>query len=126
MNKSNKFNVLTAEEKEVIENKKTEAPFIGEYDSLFERGTYICRRCNTPLYRSEAKFRSGCGWPSFDEEIKGAVKKIPDKDGERVEIVCNNCGGHLGHVFIGEQYTEKNTRHCVNSISLQFIAGKIA
>lgn len=124
MNKSNKYNVLTAEEKEVIENKKTEAPFIGEYDSLFERGTYICRRCNTPLYRSENKFHSGCGWPSFDEEIKGAVKRNPDPDGRRVEIVCDNCGGHLGYVFVGEQYTKNNTRHCVNSISLKFISAK--
>lgn len=119
-----KFNVLTPEEEAVIVSKNTEAPFIGEYDSFFKAGTYICRRCNAPLYKSETKFHSGCGWPSFDEEIKGAVKRIPDPDEQRVEIVCNNCGGHLGHIFVGEQLTEKNTRHCVNSISLKFIPAK--
>lgn len=119
-----KYNELTDEEKSVIVDKKTEAPFTGKYDSFFEPGVYVCRRCDTPLYESKAKFHSGCGWPSFDEEIKGAVKKNPDPDGERVEIVCNNCGGHLGHVFVGERYTEKNTRYCVNSISLKFIPTK--
>jgi len=105
-----------------MNNKKfTEPPFTGEYDSHFEPGTYVCRQCNTLLYKSESKFHSGCGWPSFDQEIKGTVKKISDPDGRRVEIICNNCGGHLGHVFTGEQFTEKNTRHCINSISLKFI-----
>ena len=116
-----KFNDLTEEERSVIVDKQTEPPFSGEYDSFFEPGTYVCRRCSSPLYRSDSKFHSGCGWPSFDQEIKDAVKKIPDPDGKRVEIICNNCGGHLGHVFTGENFTEKNTRHCVNSISLKFI-----
>lgn len=116
-----KLNKLTPEEEAVIVGKATEAPFTGEYDTNFREGTYICRRCNTPLYTSDSKFHSGCGWPSFDQEVKGAVKRIPDPDGIRVEIVCNTCNAHLGHVFTGEGFTEKNTRHCVNSISLQFI-----
>ncbi|MDQ3142466.1 MAG: methionine-R-sulfoxide reductase [Bacteroidota bacterium] len=114
------FNELTDEEKHVILNKGTEYPFTGKYNKLYENGVYSCRQCNTPLYRSEAKFDSGCGWPSFDEEIPGAVERKLDADGRREEIVCANCKGHLGHVFRGENFTPKNLRHCVNSVSLQF------
>lgn len=118
------LNELTPEEKRIIEDKGTEAPYTGEYDDFWLPGTYVCRRCNTPLYTSNDKFHSGCGWPSFDQEIPGAVKRLPDPDGQRVEIQCNACGAHLGHVFTGEGFTSKNTRHCVNSLSLKFIADK--
>jgi peptide methionine sulfoxide reductase msrA/msrB len=112
---------LTFEEKSVIENKGTEVPFTGKYYAFWEKGTYVCRRCRTPLYRSENKFEADCGWPSFDQEIPGAVKRLPDPDGKRVEIQCAHCGAHLGHVFTGEHFTEKNTRHCVNSVSMEFV-----
>ncbi|OYP33995.1 methionine sulfoxide reductase B [Rhodopirellula sp. MGV] len=117
-----KYNPLNAKEAYVIMQKGTEAPGPGGYTMTKDAGTYICRRCNAALYKSEAKFESHCGWPSFDDEIKNAVKRQTDADGYRVEIICNNCGGHLGHVFEGERFTEKNTRHCVNSISMKFIA----
>lgn len=117
---NNNFKKLTLEEERVILHKGTEAPFSGEYEMNFEKGTYKCKRCEAPLYRSDDKFDAQCGWPSFDDEVDGAVKRIPDNDGKRTEIVCANCNTHLGHVFIGEGFTDKNTRHCVNSISLTF------
>lgn len=125
MEQNSKFNKLTDYEKKVILEKATDRPYTGEYTENKSTGTYICRQCNNPLYDSKDKFDSHCGWPSFDDEIKGSVKRIPDADGMRTEIVCNNCGGHLGHVFLDEGFTSKNTRHCVNSTSMVFVeAGK--
>lgn len=118
------YNPLTQEEQNVIIHKATEPPFKNEYDNFFADGVFVCRRCNDPLFDSQSKFHSGCGWPSFDEELPDSVKRIPDADGLRTEIVCANCGGHLGHVFQGEKFTAKDTRHCVNSLSIKFIPRK--
>lgn len=114
------YKKLTKEEKYVIINKGTERPFSGKYETYNEEGVYVCKQCGAELYKSETKFDAQCGWPSFDEEIEGAVTRTLDADGRRTEITCSNCGAHLGHVFSGEHYTPKNTRHCVNSISLDF------
>ena len=115
------YNELSAQEAQVIVDKGTERPFSGEYEEFWEPGTFICKRCNAPLYKSDSKFDARCGWPSFDDDISDAVRRTTDADGRRTEITCANCDGHLGHVFMNEGFTPKNTRHCVNSISMVFI-----
>lgn len=119
------YNDLSRNEASVINEKATEAPFRGKYVKNKEKGTYLCKKCGAALYHSSSKFESDCGWPSFDDEIKGAVTRIPDPDGIRTEIICSSCGGHLGHVFLGEGFTAKNTRHCVNSISMDFVPAQV-
>ncbi len=115
------YNKLTSEEIRIIEKKGTEMPFSGEYDDFYVDGTFICRKCNLPLFSAESKFDAHCGWPAFDDNFPGSVIRLADADGMRTEIECANCGGHLGHVFEGERMTDMDTRHCVNSLSLRFI-----
>lgn len=114
------MNTLTPEEEDIIVHKGTERPFTGEYDDFYHDGTFVCRRCNAPLFSSKAKFDANCGWPAFDENFPDAVRRLEDEDGQRTEIRCANCDAHLGHVFEGEELTEKDTRHCVNSLSIRF------
>lgn len=118
------WNQLSPQEKHIIEDKGTQAPFTGEYDNFYKDGLYVCRRCDNPLFSSQAKFDAGCGWPAFEAHYPGAVQQLPDPDGSRIEIQCAKCGGHLGHVFYGEHLTNLNTRHCVNSLSIKFMANK--
>jgi peptide-methionine (R)-S-oxide reductase len=115
------YNKLTPEEEKIIVHKETEVPFIGEYDNFFQEGTFICKRCNAPLFSSKSKFDAGCGWPAFDDTLTGGVHRVPDPDGIRTEIECATCGAHLGHEFVGERLTAKNTRECVNSTSIRFV-----
>lgn len=122
MKEKQNWNKLSAEEERIILKKGTEYPFSGEYNDFKLDGTFVCRQCEAELYDSSAKFNSGCGWPSFDDDLSNNVERVLDKDGRRVEIVCKNCKGHLGHVFEGERFTAKNTRHCVNSLSIKFIS----
>ena len=119
-----KLNKLTKEEERVIVHKGTEMPFSGEYEKEVREGVYVCKRCDAPLYKSDNKFDAQCGWPSFDQEIDGAIKKVKDSDGERTEVICARCGAHLGHVFYGEGFTKKDTRYCINSISMKFVPKK--
>ena len=116
------YNDLSPDEQFVIEHRGTESPFSGEYDDFYESGTYVCRRCDSQLYRSSDKFDAKCGWPAFDKEVPGTVVRAPDNDGRRTEIICAECNGHLGHVFAGEGFTETNIRHCVNSLSIRFVS----